>query len=1415
MRISRFIARILPASLLALVAPLAVSAQLLTNNGTVIAVQPGLTLAVNGGMNISAGSTFANAGVVQLTGNLNSFAAMSGITGIGVWRFTGSQAQALNVASGTTLGTVEQANTGPAGNNRLNVGQNLIVSNQLLLTNGLVGTPPTTTITLPIGATLSGEATGRYVQGNLEVIRNATGVTNFGHGLVLDATGQSLGQVSATRTAGLLTANVSYGTSLGANPKGIDRMWAIEPLAQPTAAIPITMSWLPDDDNGLTTFSAAQIWQQPTTGGTWVARGMPGNSASRTITRSAITLNRFTVSGSTAPAAAPPTLTNIAPASGNAGTSVQLTGTNFVNGASTVSFNGSASNNVIVWSATSATAAAPLGVTTGNVTITTPDGTSNGQLFTVTAPPVITNFTPQTGPVGTSVTITGTNLTGTTSVVFASGVSAATFAVVNSTTVTVTVPVGAVTGTFELFTPFGSAVSPQPFTVPSLAPTLTSLNPVSGIIGSTVTLAGTNFTNATAIRFGFVPSVTFTVLSPTSATAVVPAGAVTGNVTVVTPNGTSNGQTFIVTPSPVPTLTSVLNDATGLPSGPRGASVTLTGTGLTGATLVTFAGGANNTVTSGFAWNAAGTQLTGVIVPNGAFLGINGATVTTPGGISNLASFTVTSPLLPTITSFLPTSGPVGTVVTLTGTNFTGATAIGFGGTASTQFNVSSATTATATVPVGASTGFITLFVPNAGTASSPSMFTVTAPPVFPNLVIGTTGQMVAGGTYNSITVTGTGAGTLQGPVTVNASVVVQPGGILSTNCEPLTGAATFTLAAGATLIICDPAGISQSGATGAVQTTGPRSFSDDASYTYGGIAGQDTGNGLPALVRNLTISNPDGLGLTQALAVRRRLRLTAAGNFVLHGRVLTLLSDANGTALIANEGTGVVLGATGKMERYVEASGNLGSSGYRHYSTPVSGATVAGLGTSASGGSFVPVVNSAYNGSATPGTTAPFPTVFDYNEAFIGARVNNLAAFDKGWSSPAALNTSLTVGRGYTVQIGNTEKVAFAGTFNTGTRMVGGLSRGSGPDAGWHLLGNPYPAPLDWGTVGDAGTNGSALNGVDAAAYVFQSTGPYTGQYRAVVNGVGAGSSLIAAGQSFFVRASTAGAVGSVTLTNANRLTTFGASQPVFQRGPAGNRPLLRLSLGLGSLPATPATAQDETFVYYEAGATAAFDGAFDAHKLASPGAYYLATQGPAAAPALSINGRAPRTAGQADEVLPLWFAAPAGAYTLTATELAHFAAPAGGTAVYLRDALAGTLTNLGQTPSYAFTTAPGAPAAGRFELVFRATTALAAAPGRTGSEAAASLYPNPVEAHGAGTAATLAVTGLTPATSRVAVALCNNLGQVVSRFALLIAQGQGQAAVPTQGLAPGVYLLRLTPLDAQGRPTGTLPAQRLLLQP
>ncbi len=111
--------------------------------------------------------------------------------------------------------------------------------------------------------------------------------------------------------------------------------------------------------------------------------------------------------------------------------------------------------------------------------------------------------------------------------------------------------------------------------------------------------------------------------------------------------------------------------------------------------------------------------------------------------------------LPPTITAFNPPSGPVGQAVTITGTNFTGATAVKFNGT-SASFTVNSSTQITATVPAGATTGKISVTTP-AGIATSAANFTVLEnTPVGKNVLVNpvdsTTGNKPVTLTFSNVT---------------------------------------------------------------------------------------------------------------------------------------------------------------------------------------------------------------------------------------------------------------------------------------------------------------------------------------------------------------------------------------------------------------------------------------------------------------------------------------------------------------------------------------------------------------------------------------------------------------------------------------------------------------------------------------
>ncbi|MCG8605223.1 DNRLRE domain-containing protein, partial [bacterium] len=132
---------------------------------------------------------------------------------------------------------------------------------------------------------------------------------------------------------------------------------------------------------------------------------------------------------------------------------------------------------------------------------------------------------------------------------------------------------------------------------------------------------------------------------------------------------------------------------------------------------------------------------------------VGAGTVTGKLGVSSLdgtaisvTDFVIVSP--PTISLFSPTSGPIGTVVTLIGNNFTGTTSVSLNGLAASSFTVNGGSQMTLVVPAGASSGPISV-TNAAGTSQSNGNFTVVQVPAVSGFTPG------SGPTGTEVTITG------------------------------------------------------------------------------------------------------------------------------------------------------------------------------------------------------------------------------------------------------------------------------------------------------------------------------------------------------------------------------------------------------------------------------------------------------------------------------------------------------------------------------------------------------------------------------------------------------------------------------------------------------------------------------------
>jgi hypothetical protein len=446
-----------------------------------------------------------------------------------------------------------------------------------------------------------------------------------------------------------------------------------------------------------------------------------------------------------------PAITSVSPATGPAGTAVTITGSNFGSSqwGSTVTFNGTAAT-ASSWSTTSIVAIVPGAATSGNIVVTVGGVSATWSSFTVIPTPSITSLAPISGPVGTSVTIAGTNfgsIQGASTVTF-NGVSAA----VSSwsvSSIVVTVPGGATTGNVVV-TVGGVPSSGSTFTVSS---TVVSLYTTSGTwtapAGVTSVQAecwgpGGNGANSAYFNVygtdqwmggggggggAYAKRNSLAVTSGTQYSVVVGAG---GGSTQTSFAGSGcladygrNGGT---------------SQTYGVPGigGSGGSSSNSVGDTKVSGTDGTTAGnpyGGNGGAGANGGAGGAGAAFSMPAYPGTAPGGGGGGGLTGAGSHSGASGAVgqvrlTYTPVIPAISSLSPTSGQVGTAVTITGINFGSSQSTGtvtFNGTAATV-TTWSATSIAVTVPSAATTGNVVVTV--GGQASNGISFTVTAPPV-------------------------------------------------------------------------------------------------------------------------------------------------------------------------------------------------------------------------------------------------------------------------------------------------------------------------------------------------------------------------------------------------------------------------------------------------------------------------------------------------------------------------------------------------------------------------------------------------------------------------------------------------------------------------------------------------------------
>jgi surface antigen len=365
--------------------------------------------------------------------------------------------------------------------------------------------------------------------------------------------------------------------------------------------------------------------------------------------------------------------------------------------------------------------------------------------------PHISSMT-QTAYVGSVITIVGSKFgssRGSSYVAF-NAVKATTYSSWSDAKIEVKVPSG-ISGEVDVTVHTSAGTSNAvPFKV---RPRLGEIIPSSATTGSVITITGTGFKNVRGdsyVAFNSVKAASYTSWKDTEIKVKVPAG-ISGapTLTVTTAGGTSNGLVFKVKPR----ITSITPT-----SGNVGIELTITGDAFKNARGDSYVAFNSSKVTSYISWKD--TQIK-VKVP----AGISGAptvTVNTAGGTSNGVVFKVK----PRITSIAPSSGNVGTEITITGDAFKngqGDSYVAFDSVKATSYVAWSDTEIKVKVPAGIS-GVPTVTVNTAGGTSNGRSFSVVP------RITGITPQSGQVGT--EITITGDAFKNMQGDSLVSFGTV-------------------------------------------------------------------------------------------------------------------------------------------------------------------------------------------------------------------------------------------------------------------------------------------------------------------------------------------------------------------------------------------------------------------------------------------------------------------------------------------------------------------------------------------------------------------------------------------------------------------------------------------------------------------
>jgi hypothetical protein len=452
---------------------------------------------------------------------------------------------------------------------------------------------------------------------------------------------------------------------------------------------------------------------------------------------------------------------------------------------------------------------------------------------------------------------------------------------------------------------------------------------------------------------------------------------------------------------------------------------------------------------------------------------------------------------------------------------------------------------------------------------------------------------------YNYSTDGGTSFLTRQSGTTASPIVITT---LSSDGITPLSNGTSYNVQIKAVNAIGDGTATSSSAAIPGNNWTGTASnlWNANGNWSYGTIpTGTDyvvIATGTPQIDGDVTIGAGSTLKITGTgtLTINPTRTLTIAGTADFGGKSVTLKSDNTGSAAIGQI-TGTLSNATNlTVERYIPALRK-----FRFLAASVVGATAANWrnnGTNTAGiGTQITGTGGAANNFDASTTNAP--SAFWYNEVLAGSdvTVGSGATSDPGWTAFANGNTeALTNGKGFRILVRGDRTISLDGSGSTtptittlsvtGTYPANSVSiattkTNSNTNSGFNLVGNPYPATIDWNLV----TKGTDIS----ATYTIYD--PTSNSYKSWNGSSGAASQYIASSQAFFVQQT--GATGGITIDESDKVTN--AAGNYFRNKLADH---LKVSMTYDSAN------YDATFIHFRADALNDFD-TYDGLKFQNAG--------------------------------------------------------------------------------------------------------------------------------------------------------------------------------------------------------------------